>query len=179
MTQQNLPMQGLTVCPDGAHAFFNMPNRDTRALNIFRLDLQSGSATAVTNGKIDQNPVCSPDSKFVIYSKLEQGKQLLMEIPVTGGQARQLSDKIVDFGAISPDGKQIAALAVEGQGVNAKPMIEIFPRRAVCRYKAFLRAAPSPACCNIPPTDRASIIQLRRKGSPMFSCSLSRVVLRN
>ncbi len=63
--QQSLPMQGLTVCPDGAHAFFNMPNRDTRALNIFRLDLQSGSATAVTNGKIDQNPVCSPDSKFV------------------------------------------------------------------------------------------------------------------
>ena len=135
--QQNLPMQGLTVCPDGVYAFFNMPNRDTRALNIFRLDLQSGSATAVTNGKIDQNPVCSPDSKFVIYSKLEQGKQLLMEIPVAGGQARQLSDKIVDFGAISPDGKQIAALAVEGQGANAKPMIEIFPSQGGLPVQSF------------------------------------------
>src|SRR5208337_2034071 len=44
--QQNLPMQGLTVCPDGAHAFFGMPNRDTKAINIFRLDLKSGTARA-------------------------------------------------------------------------------------------------------------------------------------
>ncbi len=60
-----------------------------------------------------------------------------MEIPVAGGQARQLSDKIVDFGAISPDGKQIAALAVEGQGANAKPMIEIFPSQGGLPVQSF------------------------------------------
>lgn len=125
--QQNLPMQGLTVCPDGAHAFFYMPNQSTKAINIFRLGIQSGTATALTNGKVEQNPVCSPDGKFVLYSKLENGRQVLMEIPVGGGEAKQLTDKLVNFGAVSPDGKQIAALALEGQGANTKPMIEILP----------------------------------------------------
>ena len=135
--QQNLPMQGLTVCPDGAHAFLGMPNRDTKAINIFRLDLQSGTATAVTNGKVEQNPVCSPDSKFFLYTKLENGRQLLMEMPVGGGEAKQLTDKIVNFGVISPDGKQIAALGVEGQGANAKPMIEILPSQGGLPVKSF------------------------------------------
>ena len=125
--QQNLPMQGLSVCPDGALAFFDTANRDTKGINVFRVDLQSGSTKAMTNGKVDQNPVCSPDSKFFLYTKLERGRQLLMEMPVAGGEARQLSDKLVSFGVVSPDGKQIAALAVEGQGANIKPMIEILP----------------------------------------------------
>jgi eukaryotic-like serine/threonine-protein kinase len=135
--QQNLPMQGLTVCPDGAHAFFYMPNESTKAINIFRLDVQSGTATVVTNGKVEQNPVCSSDGKFVLYSKLEKGRQVLMEIPVGGGEARQLTDKLVNFGAVSPDGKQIAALAVEGQGANAKPMIEILPSGGGLPVKSF------------------------------------------
>ena len=108
-----------------------------KAINIFRLDLQSGTATAVTNGKVEQNPVCSPDSKFVLYTKLENGRQLLMEMPVVGGEAKQLTDKLVNFGAVSPDGKQIAALAVEGQGANARPVIEILPAQGGLPVKSF------------------------------------------
>jgi serine/threonine protein kinase/Tol biopolymer transport system component len=125
--QQDVPMQGLTACPDGVHAFFSMPNQTTKSLNIFRLDLTSGTATPVTNGKLDQLPVCSPDSKLVLYVTLERGRPLLMELPVEGGVAKQLSEKTVNFGVFSPDGKQIAALGVEGQGANARLMIEIFP----------------------------------------------------
>ncbi len=135
--QQNLPMQGLTVCPDGAHAFFTMPNRNTKALNIFRLDLQSDTVTPVTSGKVDQNPVCSSDSKVVLYVELERGRPVLKELPVSGGQARQLSDKIINFAALSPDGSQIAALGVEGQGANAKAMIEILPAQGGLPVKSF------------------------------------------
>ena len=135
--QQNLPMQGLSVCRDGAYAFFFMPNRDTKAINIFRLDLQSGSTKAVTNGKLEQNPICSPDSKFVLYTRLERGRQLLMEMPVAGGEAKQLSDKLVEFAMVSPDGKQIAALAVEGRDANAKPMIEILPAQGGLPVQSF------------------------------------------
>ena len=67
-------MGGLSVCPDGAHALFFMPNKETKALNIWRLDLQSGSATALTNGKVDQNPVCSPDSKYVSLYQPAKGQ---------------------------------------------------------------------------------------------------------
>jgi len=136
--QQNLPMQGLTVCPDGLNAFFNMPNRDTHALNIFRIDLQNGNVTPATNGKVEQNAVCSPDSKFLLYAKLERGKQVLMEMPVGGAEAKQLSDKWVNFGAISPDGKQVAMLAHEGQGANVKPMVEIIPAQGGLPVKSFL-----------------------------------------
>jgi eukaryotic-like serine/threonine-protein kinase len=136
--QQKLPMQGLTVCPDGTYAFFNMPNRDTKALNIFRLDLQSGSATPVTSGKVDQNPVCSSDSKFVLYSKLERGRPWLMALPIGGGEAKQLTDRPVNFGAVSPDGKQIAALTFEGEGANVRPLIAIIPAQGGLPVKTFL-----------------------------------------
>jgi eukaryotic-like serine/threonine-protein kinase len=138
--QQNLPMQGLAVCPDGAYALFSMPNRQTSVLNVFRLDLQNGTATAVTNGKADQNPVCSPDSKFFLYTSLERGRQLLMKMPIGGGEAKQLSDKFVELAAISPDGAQIAVIAVEGQGANAKALIEILPSQGGLPVKSF---APS------------------------------------
>jgi len=135
--QQNLPMQGLTVCPDGVHAFFSMPSQATKTLNIFRLDLTNGTATPVTNGKVDQLPVCSPDSKLILYTKLERGRQLLMEVPVDGGEPKQLSDKLINFAAFSPDGKQIAALGVEGQGANARPVIEIFPAQGGLPVQSF------------------------------------------
>jgi serine/threonine protein kinase/Tol biopolymer transport system component len=135
--QQNLPMQGLTVCPDGVNAFFNMPNHETRGLNIFRLNLQAGTATAVTNGKVEQNPVCSPDGRSLLYVKLEGGKLFLMDMPVGGGEARQLSDKWVNFAALSPDGRQIAMLAYEGQDANVKPVVEIIPAQGGLPAKGF------------------------------------------
>ena len=70
-----------------------MPNSDTKALNIWRLDLQSGSATAVTKGKLDQLPDCAPDSKSFLYTSLDNGKERLMEAPIDGGKAEQLSDQ--------------------------------------------------------------------------------------
>ena len=139
--KERLPMGSLAVCPDGAHALFYMANGKTKAINIWRLDVQNGSATVLTNGKVDQNAVCSPDSKYFIYTTLQKGKQMLMEMPLTGGEAKQLSDKIVSAAAISPDGKQIAALTAFGTGVNFKAMIEIIPSQGGLPVKSF---PPSP-----------------------------------
>jgi serine/threonine protein kinase/Tol biopolymer transport system component len=138
--KERLPMGGLSICPDGAHALFFMPNRQTKAINIWRLDLQSGRATVLTNGKVDQNAVCSPDSKYFLYTSLQKGKQVLMEMPLAGGESKQLSDKFVSFAAISPDGKQIAALTAFGTGVNSKAMVEIIPSQGGLPVKSF---APS------------------------------------
>ena len=138
--KEHLPMGDLSVCPDGAHALFFMFNKQTKGINIWRLDLQSGSATVLTNGKMDQNAVCSPDGKYFLYTTLQKGKQVLMEMPLTGGEAKQLSDKIVSFAAISPDGKQIAALTSIGAGVNTKARIEIIPSQGGLPVKGF---APS------------------------------------
>ena len=138
--KEHLPMGGLSACPDGEHALFFMPNRQTKAINIWRLDIRSGSATVLTNGKVDQNAVCSPDSKYFLYTTLQKGKQVLMEMPLSGGTAKQLSDKFVSFAAISPDGKQIAALTAFGTGVNTKAVVEIIPAQGGLPVKSF---APS------------------------------------
>jgi Tol biopolymer transport system component len=89
---------------------------------------------------VDQNAVCSPDSKYFLYTTLEKGKQVLMEMPLAGGESKRLSDKFVSFAAISPDGKQIAALTAFGTGVNSKAMVEIIPSQGGLPVKSF---APS------------------------------------
>ncbi len=135
--QEHLPMGGLSVCHDGAHALFYMPNKDTKAINIWRLDLQSGSVAVLTKGKLDQNAYCSPDSKSFLYTSVEKGKKLLMQMPIDGGQAKQLSDRVVDFGVFSPDGQQIAVLTTEGTGVNFKALIAILPAQGGLPVKTF------------------------------------------
>jgi serine/threonine protein kinase/Tol biopolymer transport system component len=135
--QQHLPMAGLAVCGDGQHALFNMPSQQTKALNIWRLDVQSGSVTALTKGKIDQNPSCAPDNKSFLYTTYNKGKQVLMETSLDGGQPRQISDRLAEFGVFSPDGQQLAALVVEGTGINSMPAVGIFPRRGGLPVKTF------------------------------------------
>jgi len=144
--QERLPLSGLTVCPDGATALFSMPNKQTKQLNIWRLDLQSGSITALTKGNVDQNPSCSPDSKSILYISFDKGKRVLMEMPIGGGEAKQLSNKVTNFGTFSPDSQQIAALTAEGTGVNFRGMIDILPAQGGLPVKSF---SPLPTISNV------------------------------
>jgi serine/threonine protein kinase len=134
---ENLPMGGLSVCPDGAHALFFMPNKQTKAINIWRLDLQSGTATVLTNGRVDQNAFCAPGSKHFLYSSIDNGRKLLMQMPLSGGEAKPVTTKVAEFGAVSPDGQQIAALISEGAGVNFKALIAIVPAAGGLPVKTF------------------------------------------
>jgi hypothetical protein len=135
--EQRLPMQALSVCRDGAHALFSMPNEKTKGLNIWRLDLQSGAATAVTNGKVDQNAYCSPDSQSFLYTSFDKGKKVLMEMPLSGGTAKQMSDRLAELGVFSPDGQQIAILTADGSGVNFRVEIAIIPAQGGLPVKSF------------------------------------------
>ncbi len=135
--QEHLPMGGLSVCRDGANALFYMADKQTKAINIWKLDLQSGSVVALTKGKLDQNAFCSPDSKYFLYTTMDKGKKLLMRMPLSGGEPKPVSDRIVDFGVVSPDGKQIAALVTQGTGVNFKAMIGIVPISGGLPVKVF------------------------------------------
>ncbi|HLI63040.1 MAG TPA: protein kinase [Terriglobales bacterium] len=144
--QEQLPLSGLSVCPDGAGALFSMPNKQTRAINIYRLDLQSGSLNQLTKGKIDQTPACSPDGKSFLYTSIDQGRRLLMEMPLSGGQPRRISNQVTDFGVFSPDGQQIAALTTEGEGIRFKTMIAIIPAQGGLPVKVF---PPATAISNV------------------------------
>lgn len=127
--ERRFPINGISVCPDGVHALFPMPNKETNGLSIWNLNLQDGRATAITKGKGDQTPVCSPDSKWFVYEALQNGKKILMRMPLEGGDAKQVTDKFVEIATISPDGRQLAILTIEGTGLgaNIKGIIEIIP----------------------------------------------------
>jgi Tol biopolymer transport system component len=68
---------------------------------------------------------------------MDTGKRLLMQMPIAGGAPKQLSDKLIELGVFSPDGKQIAALTEEGTGVNTKVEIAILPAQGGLPVKAF------------------------------------------
>jgi serine/threonine protein kinase/Tol biopolymer transport system component len=125
--QTDLPILAFSVCADGEHALFTMPTKQTKAINVYRLDIAGGKTTLLTDGKFDQNPVCSPDSKFFIYTKLVNGKLSLARMPLEGGQSKQLSDDLVEFGTVSPDAQQVAMLTFQGDGVQTRALIKVIP----------------------------------------------------
>ncbi len=118
-------MSGLSVCPDGRRILLSMPNKATKAVNIFELNLPSGTPKALTSGKVEQNASCSPDGQYFLYTDLQKGKFHLMRKPLDGGEAKPVYDGVAIFGAISPDGKKIALVAVEGNGVNTKAVLKV------------------------------------------------------
>jgi serine/threonine protein kinase/Tol biopolymer transport system component len=124
--QKNLPIGGLSVCHDGEHALFYMPNEQTRTINIWRLDLQSGAVTVLTKGRFDGSPYCAPDSKSFLYIGLDKGKKALMQMPLSGGEPRVMYQP-AEWGALSPNGQQIAAVTWEGSGLNIRPLVAILP----------------------------------------------------
>ena len=43
--QTDLPIFGLSVCADGEHALVLMPTKQTKAINVYRLDICRGRTT--------------------------------------------------------------------------------------------------------------------------------------
>jgi hypothetical protein len=114
-----------------------MPTKETKALNIYRLEIATGRLTQLTKGKFDQSGVCAPDSKVVYYVTLVNGRQLLMRVPLAGGESQQLTDWPVNFAAVSPDGQQLAVLSSEGEGVQSHTVIKLMPSSGGAPFKKF------------------------------------------
>ena len=135
--ETNLPIIGMSVCQSVDRVLLAMPNKQTRGINIFWMDVAGGKPTAVTSGKFEQNVACSPDGKFFVYTSLINGKQFVMRMPTEGGQPKQLSDDFAFSAAISPDGEQVAFFSVEGQGIQAKAVIKVIPASGGAPIKVF------------------------------------------
>ncbi len=118
-------MTGLSVCQDGRHVLFSTPNKETKGISVFLLDLQAGTTKPITFGKVDANAFCSPDSSFFLYTILENGKKLLMRQPLNGGEAKQIFPDFVQFASLTADGKTAAVLTLEGKGVDTKTIIKL------------------------------------------------------
>jgi TolB protein len=82
------------------------------------MDMDGSNLKQLTQGKqgkADKEPAISPDGRWVVFTRIEGGKWVLMKVPSEGGPASQLTDSTSDNASVSPDGKWIACFYSPGQ----------------------------------------------------------------
>jgi len=94
-------------CPDGHLVFSAAP--DATEAHIFSADADGGSVKELTHGKFETLPVCSADSKTVLFG---DANSKLEKVAIEGGASEPVSE-YASFGrtTISPDGKLAAMIA--------------------------------------------------------------------
>lgn len=109
-------------CPDG-HIVFMAAAESKIEAHIFRADADGGNVQELSHGKFDQTPVCSADSKDVLYN---DANNELNKVAIDGG-ASQALPKYPDFAgaAVSPDGK-LAAIVTNRPG-ETKEQLALVP----------------------------------------------------
>jgi Tol biopolymer transport system component len=91
------------------------------------MGIDGANPKQITQGDGEFFPTCSPDGKWIYYTPLTgSDRPTLWRIPMDGGDAAQLTDKIAVRPVISPDGKWAACQSSTEQP-NTGPKIGIFP----------------------------------------------------
>ena len=70
--------------------------------------MDGGNVKQLTKGEDDFRPAVSPDGLWVVFSRRQGKKSVLMKVPSGGGPVSALTDYNSYFPSISPDGKWIA-----------------------------------------------------------------------
>jgi serine/threonine protein kinase len=101
----NAALNGVpSVSADGRFIVF-VSNR-TGGPHVWRMNADGTNLKQITNGVAEVFPVISPDSQWIIYQDVSDLR--LWRVPIDGGTATQVLDKLTSQAAISPDGKLIA-----------------------------------------------------------------------
>jgi len=101
-----------SACADGRYVVFALAGHAGGKNEIIaRMDAGGGNVIPLTpDGKVNEDPVCSPDSRSVLYRDVANGNKL-MKVSIDGGPSQRISDQSAPWGmGISPDGK-LAAFA--------------------------------------------------------------------
>jgi Tol biopolymer transport system component/predicted Ser/Thr protein kinase len=94
------------VSPDGHYIVFE--SERTGSEQIWRMDGDGNNPQQLTDSPFqDSPPNCSPDGKWVVYSKVGEEKGV-WKVPMQGGNPIRLNDAEAHNPTISPDGKMIA-----------------------------------------------------------------------
>jgi eukaryotic-like serine/threonine-protein kinase len=106
-----------TVCEQGSTIVYD--SNQSGAAHLWKLDLQSGAETQLTNGGNESNPRCDPSGEWVYYwGQAANGKPYIFKIATAGGAPVQL-DKRIAMGEpiLTPDGKRVvfATLGKDGK----------------------------------------------------------------
>jgi eukaryotic-like serine/threonine-protein kinase len=135
-------------CADGRYIVFLLGLRGGKgSQNIWRADASGGNLKQLTQGKLENFPVCAPDSRSVYYM---DGSGIVMQVPMDGGASRKVSDLAINAGFfdISPDGRTLAFATVDHAGGHEEKLVLVAtdtgqvqkqiefqrPRRGIVRF---------------------------------------------
>jgi eukaryotic-like serine/threonine-protein kinase len=126
-----LPVEDNTVavspsaCADGRYIVFQLSLHAKKPTsNIWRMDAAGGNLKPLTDEKLAQFPICSPDGKRVLYTDDSVGGRL-SKVPLEGGPKQRVSElTVASRFDISPDGK-IAAFATLGHAGEHKEQLAL------------------------------------------------------
>jgi Tol biopolymer transport system component len=112
-----------SACGSGRYVVFTSAiGKGNRVLNIWRTDISGGNLKQLSDGKVDQTPICSPDGRWVLYQDVVNGGRL-MSVPIDGGKPEKISDELAAQGYdISPDSKTIVFPDFGGLGENVEKL---------------------------------------------------------
>jgi Tol biopolymer transport system component len=109
-----------TLCDGGRSITFSWFNHaGSKAMNIWSAGADGSNPVQLTHGTMDLSPVCSPDGKWVYFTRIVGGNAVVEKVPFSGsGEAKPVPETVVPDSflaanggfAISPDGKQIGSV---------------------------------------------------------------------
>jgi Tol biopolymer transport system component/tRNA A-37 threonylcarbamoyl transferase component Bud32 len=151
------------ACPDGRFIVFtSIFSKGSRVLNIWRMDTGGGNLTQISNGKVDQYPICS-SSGWVFYQD-EAGGSRLMKVPVNGGQATRVTDELTADFDVSPDGKTVA-IATFGHLAEHIEKLTIVAVDSGQLLKSFDFERPRSGHIRFSPDGKAIVYPVRNAGT--------------
>ena len=105
------------VCDSGRAVVYG--NDSHGAAHLWKLDLQTGATTQLTNGASEANAECAGAGPWVFYEgKAPGGEYSVYKVAISGGAPIRLSTRNVMIGPIvSPNGKYLAFTSVRADGV--------------------------------------------------------------
>jgi eukaryotic-like serine/threonine-protein kinase len=96
-------------CSDHQHVLFTL---GLSSQNIWRSDESGGNLKQLSNGRLDDYPVCSPDSRWVYY--IDNATHLVMKVGIDGGSPQIVaSARAEGFFDISPDGATVLFVVID------------------------------------------------------------------
>ncbi len=111
-----------SACADGRYIVFSSAaGKGDKVLNIWRADASGANLKQLSDGKVDQFPICTADARWVIYVDAVSGGQL-MKVPIEGGKAEKVSDELAAAFDVSPDLKTVAFAAFGHLGEHVETL---------------------------------------------------------
>jgi Tol biopolymer transport system component len=100
--------EGPTICDHGRAVVFATDIEG--AYHLWKFDLQSGSSTKLTSGAGERGAECDAAGDWVWYlGQAPSGSSHIFKVPISGGAAVQVSDRVAISGPmISSDGQHMA-----------------------------------------------------------------------